>query len=155
MAVVRNKTLLATLILLTLVGLCIYINRDWFARDRIQISSRVPPRTPFGRRARPGPLPVLFNLNGKYKLTSVAVFAVSELLTNRNPHSVWELVAWSNSVPTREFAYGAGISGMHPRIAGARPEPLQPGSKYRLIVKAGSIKTEHDFEAPPATPASQ
>ncbi len=156
MAVVSKKTLWLTFTLLTLAGLCIYINKDSFSRDRIQISSRIPPSAPVGgRRARPGSLPVLFNLNGKYKLTSVAVFAISELLTNKNPHSVWELVAWSNSVPTREFAYGTGIVGMHPRLAGTRPEPLQPGAKYRLIVKAGSLKTEHDFETPPATPASQ
>jgi hypothetical protein len=154
--VVRKKTLLTTFGLLTLAALCIYSNRDWFSRDRIQISSRNPPSgPPGGRRARPGTQPVLFNLNGKYRLTSVAVVAVSELQTNKNPHSFWELVAWSNSVPTREFAYGAGIGGMHPKLAGARPEALQPGAKYRLIVKAGSLRTEHDFETPPAAPASQ
>ena len=147
---VTKKLLILIFTLLVLAGLCIYINRDWFARESIQVSHRVSPRpTPPGRRAGP---PVFFNLNGTYRLTSVKVIPVSDIETNKYPHPIWELVAQSNSVPTGEFTYGASIRGMHAKVSGARPDPLEPGVKYRLFIEAGSLKAEHDFSMPPKQP---
>jgi hypothetical protein len=35
---------------------------------------------------------------------------------------------------------------MRPAIKGVRPEPLETNVTYRLLVTAGKIKGEHDFE---------
>ena len=34
---------------------------------------------------------------------------------------------------------------MRPAVKGATPDPLEPGVKYRLLIKAGALKLEHDF----------
>ncbi len=155
-----KKPLVVTLIFVVLGGFWIYLNRDWFVKDTIEISHRVGARGPVaGRRGAggggTGPIPVFFNLNKKYQLTSVRVIPVSDILTNKYPHPIWELVAQSNSVPTREFAYGETIRGMQPRVPGARPDPLGPGVKYRLFVETALLKVEHDFSTPPTNAAGK
>ena len=57
----------------------------------------------------------------------------------------------SNSIPTKTFVYGMNIEGMHPKVPGARPDPLQPGIAYRLFVAAGELKGEHEFKTTPRT----
>ena len=56
------------------------------------------------------------------------------------------MVSDSNSVPIKELVYGMYIRGMRPSVKGATPDPLQPGVKYRLLIEAGPLKAEHDFE---------
>jgi hypothetical protein len=39
---------------------------------------------------------------------------------------------------------------MDSAVAGARPEPLQPGVNYRIFITAGKAKGQHDFHIGPA-----
>ena len=55
----------------------------------------------------------------------------------------------SNSVPTKDFAYGAPIKGMHPAVKEATADPLEAGVPYRLVIEAGAVKVEHDFAPVP------
>jgi hypothetical protein len=142
----KQWTLIALAVLLG--GLSLYLNRDWFAKDNIQIFHRSNPRAGIfgGRLANDSmALPIVFGMSRKLKLTLLKVVAVSELETNKLPHPSWYLVSDSNSVPVNEFLYGMPIRGMRPAIKGASPETLQPGEKYRLFVQAGSLKAEHEF----------
>jgi hypothetical protein len=152
----RRKLIGTSLLLLTLLGLCIYVNRDWFASEGIQIYHRNSPRSNSSGRGRGAAVskasPVIFGFNRSFRLNSLKVVAVADLATNKYPHALWEMVSSSNSVPLRGFEYGGYIRGMHPKVPNARPEPLQPGETYRLLIQAGSLKGEHDFEATPKTP---
>jgi hypothetical protein len=145
----NNWTLIVVAALLG--GLSLYLNRDWFAKDHIQISDRSRPAPGFGVR-KPGKLAgdaVTFLFDRKLRLTSVKVIPICDLETNKYPHAVWHLISESNSIPTKEFSYGGHIPGMHSAIKGAAPDPLEPGIKYRLLIEAGTIKCEHDFPTVP------
>ena len=138
-------------------GFALYLNRDWFAADVIQIQCRSrPARTVVTRRPRPQPSPetdpIFFAFNPRLKLTSLKVIPVHEIQTNKYPHPVWHLVSDSNSVPVGEWIYAAPIRGMRPAVKGATPDPLEPGVAYRLIIEAGKRKAEHDFVPNPRTP---
>jgi hypothetical protein len=137
-------------------GLSLYLNRDWFAADPIQISHRsMPARPGFWGRRRPDDAavnPVLFRLNRHVKLTSLKVVPVADIETNKYPHAIWHLQSDSNSVPIQEFYYGMPIRGMRPSVKGIAAEPLQPGVNYRILVEAGSHKAEHDFVPVPRVP---
>ena len=141
-------------------GLSIYLNRDWFASDNIQIYHRSrPERAGLFRRKRPATTvdnsainPIVFGFDRKVRLTSLKVIPVQDIETNKFPQPIWCLVSESNSVPTKDFAYGVPISGMHPSVKGAIADPLVPGERYRLFVEAGKVKAQHDFVPVPRTP---
>jgi hypothetical protein len=138
-------------------GLSLYLNRDWFASEDIQIQHRSrPARAGLFRRsksqAQSATDPVFFAFNRKLKLTSLRVIPVRDIETNKYPHPIWHLVSDSNSIPITEWSYGMLIRGMRPAVKGATPDPLEPGVKYRLLVEAGKIKAEHDFVPVPRTP---
>ncbi|MGD0259108.1 MAG: hypothetical protein ABSD29_04705 [Verrucomicrobiota bacterium] len=138
-------------------SLSLYLNKDWFAGDLIQIQHRSHPvRGGFFRRSKrsadSATEPVFFAFNRMLKLTSLKVVPVSDIETNKYPQPVWELVSDSNSVPVTEFAYGEHIRGMRPSVQGATPDPLEPGVKYRLLIEAKGGKAEHDFTPVPLTP---
>lgn len=150
----KQLTLIAVAVVLA--GLCLYVNRDSFTPEGIQIYHRSVQRLAFYRRGRPdnsAVYPVFFGFSRRFKLTEVKVISVAELATNKYPHALWNLVSASNSVPTKGFAYGMYIPGMQPKVRGVPPDPLEPGVQYRLIVRAGSQKGEHDFTATPRTPS--
>lgn len=134
-------------------GISLYLNRDWFAAEEIQISHRSSPRpVPVTRSRRAPPetaAPVFFGFNRKLGLTEVKVFPLSAVQTNKYPHPIWHLVSDSNSVPVKSFVYGSRIPGMRPAVKGALPEPLQPGVHYQLRIQAGKLTAQHDFEATP------
>ena len=138
-------------------GLSLYLNRDWFAKDNIQIYHRSrPARAAFLRRKRGAEdslvNPIVFGFDRKLKLTSIKVVPISDIKTNKFPHPIWHLVSESNSVPVKDFSYGSSIGGMHPAVKGATADPLEPGVPYRLIVEAAQFKQEHDFVPVPRTP---
>ena len=138
-------------------GLSLYLNRDWFVGESIQIHHRSrPARAGFFRRNRPTASmptdPIFFAFDRKLKLTSLKVIPVSEIETNKYPHPIWELVSDSNSVPVAEWSYGMPIRGMRPSVKGATPDPLEPGVKYRLLLQAGKLKAQEDFVPVPRTP---
>jgi hypothetical protein len=133
-------------------GLSLYLNKDWFSKDHIQISHRSRPPGAGLRRKRAGGAegeainPLTFFFDRKVKLTSLKVIPVSDIETNKYPHPIWHLISESNSVPVKDFNYGVPISGMHPAVKEATPYPLEPDTKYRLLVETvGAVKVEHDF----------
>jgi hypothetical protein len=138
-------------------GFSLYLNKDWFARDRIQITHRSRPvRAERFRGKRPAEIaevnPIIFGFGRLLKLTSLKVIPLYEIETNKYPHAIWQLVSDSNSIPTKTFFYGQAIRGMRPAVKGATPDPLEPGVPYRLIIEAGKLKAEHDFVPNPVTP---
>jgi hypothetical protein len=145
----RSKLITSLVVLLVLGGMCIYLNRDLFAKPGIHIYHRINNRTAApGQRGGSGTM--VFGFDRPYSLTSIKVFSIPEMQTNKWAHPLWELMSESNSIPVRGFQYGATLKGMHPKIQGAQPEPLQPGIKYRLIVRNPKIEAEHEFELPAA-----
>jgi hypothetical protein len=135
-------------------GFSLYLNRDWFARDNIQLMHRSrPARGAFRRPKADNPLidPISFWFDRKVRLTSLEVIAVSDLETNKSPQPIWHLVSDSNSAPVKQFTYGVGIPGMHPTMKGVEADPLEPGVTYRLLVEAGKQKVQHDFTPEPRT----
>ena len=145
-----------------LAGFSLYLNKDWFSKDGIHIYHRSRPSRAaalFSRRnkrAADDPTaaidPITFGFNRRLKLKSLKVIPLSDILTNKYPHPIWQLLSDSNSVPTKDFMYGNPIQGMKPAVKGALPDPLEPGVKYRLIIETADAKAEHDFEPVPRTP---
>jgi hypothetical protein len=151
----KKKNILIVVLIILLGGLSLYLNRDWFASEEIQISHRsVSPRRLSKRVpvAKTAANSVVFFLNRKVKLTSVKVVLASDIQTNEYPHAIWNLVSDSNSVPVRDFIYGAPIRGMRLAVKGVPADPLEPGVNYRVLIEAGSDKAEHDFVPVPAPP---
>jgi len=149
----KTKFISITILILGLAGLSLYLNRDWFAADTIQIAHRLSPwmenKRPGGRNPNDLGMPVTFTLNGFYKLTSVRVFEAAKLETNQFAVPIWRIVSDSNSVPISSFNYGSHIRGMRLEAKGVRAEPLQPGVGYRLLVVTDkNIKAQHDFLIP-------
>jgi len=134
-----------------LAGASLYLNKDFFAKDNIQISHRSRPMLPGGRKKPTRSFgnadiePITFFADRKLKMTCVKVIPVSAIETNKYPEPVWHLVSESNSVPIQEFNYGAPIAGMHAAVKGVEPEALAPGEKYRIVVETASVKVQHDF----------
>jgi len=152
-----SKQWMLVALAVVLGGMSLYLNKDWFAGDIIQIHHRsLPARGGFFRRSRrptdSDTEPVVFAFDQKLKITSLKVIPVSEIETNKYPHPIWDLVATSNSVPITEFAYGMGIPGMRPRVPGATADPLVPGVNYRLLIEAGRLKGKQDFVPVPLNP---
>ena len=153
-----KKQVVLLVVAVVLVGLYVCYFTDWFATESIQIVHTIRPYTPPPmRRGRPraddnpAANPVSFGFNHKCRLTEIKVIPVSDLATNKYAHPIWHLVSESNSVPTKAFVYGMNIEGMHPKVPGARPDPLEPGIAYRLFVSTTDLKGEHDFKTTPRT----
>ena len=148
----KNWALIALAVLLGSFSL--YLNKDWFAGDHIQLMHRSrPARGAFRRPKSDNPLidPINFWFDRRVKLKSLKVVPVASIETNKYPQPIWYLVSDSNSVPVKEFTYGMRIPGMHPALKGASPDPLEPGVTYRLLVESGRQKITHDFTPEPRT----
>jgi hypothetical protein len=154
----RKQWMLAGLVVL-LAGFSLYLNRDWFASKDIHIYHRSLPDRASLIRGRKAPQKndsladqVFFGFDRRLKLTSVEVFPVKELETNKYARPIWHLVSDSNSVPLKDLTYGVPIKGMRPALKAATPDDLQPGESYRIVIHtASSEKVEHDFVPNPRT----
>lgn len=147
-----GKAIAIAVLLMSLLGLCIYMNRGCFMKDPVQIYHRVATRPGAGvaRGRASAAAPLMFGFSEPLRLTAVRVYRAAELMTNKSPSAIWELVSASNSIPVKLLEYGVPIRGLYPRVAEARPEPLVPGTAYVLIVEdTGGRKTEHPFFATP------
>ena len=144
-----GKVIATSTLLLALLGLCLYVNRGCFAKDGVQIYHRVATRPGAGMaRGRPSAAnPLIFGFSQPLELTAVRVYRAEELLTNKYPAAVWELVSKSNTIPLKLIEYGVPIRGLLPKSPEARPEPLVPGVTYVLQIESGSLKAEHVFTA--------
>jgi len=114
---------------------------DWFRPARVQVfhTSR--------DLHRGGGLPsLIFGVNRPLQITELKVVMLTAFATNKNVLPLWHLVSDSNSVPVKLFTYGQFIRGMRPAINGVHAEPLETNVPYRLLITAGKIKGEHDFD---------
>ena len=120
---------------------------DWFRSQNLSIfhvSRKVPARM----AAANGPVNLIFGLNRKFNLTEVEVVPLQAYQTNKHVLPLWHLVSDSNSVPIKSFIYGQFIRGLKPAVPGTRPQRLTNNVTYRLLITAGKIKGEHDFQGP-------
>lgn len=149
-----KKNLILILLTLVLAGVYVVYFTDWFRAAGVQISHtyRPPRQRPGNQRLQAifdASAPVTFFFQRELKLTRLQVFAVAELETNRHALPLWHLVSDSNSPPTKYITYGLPFRGMRPANKGQVPQPLVPGTTYRLFLEAGELKGQHDFEAKP------
>ncbi len=144
----QKKDVKWIVILLLLVAVSFWLNRGRFEKPHMVINPSLRP----ARRADAAVWPVFFSLNDSFKLTSVKVVPWDGDKFNPLGPPVWWLTTDSNSAPVRAFRYGERIKGMKPEIASSQPGPLQPDVKYRIMLEAGSIKTNIDFSTRAATP---
>jgi len=139
----KNILLIAAAVVLAAVY-AVYFT-DWFKPKTVQIFHTSRNLRP--RMLRGGAVPsLIFGINQKLKLTDVKVIAADEFATNANAIPLWHLVSDSNSVPVSQFHYGQFIGGMRPAVKGARPQPLETNVTYHLVVQAGAVKGEHNFD---------
>jgi hypothetical protein len=152
----NRKTVTLLCVLLALIGVAVYLFRDSFREEPIQIAYSVRPApehrqaaanrrdNPIGKRG----FVLSFALDQKVPLKAVQVFPLAEVLTNKYPHAIWELVSDSNSVPVKSFDYGLNIRGMRPKVKGAVADPLQPGESYRIVIRTEKQTAQRDFQLP-------
>jgi hypothetical protein len=128
---------------LVVVG-CIYITffSHWFDKKKgiVILASLRPART---RDATV--LPVIFKLDGDYKLTDVKVVPLDNDTFKPMAMETWHLVAKSNATPTRAFVYGSPIAGMEPAVKGTQAQQLDADHIYRLEVAAGDLTGATNF----------
>ncbi len=150
----NKKSYILIVIALVLAGVYVAYFTTWFQPKAIQIAHTSRPV----RNAGTGPAAtrLFFDLGDDYSLTEVKVVPLAALQTNKFAQPVWHLVSDEGSDDVRQFSYGEAIRGMDPAVAGAEPEPLQPGVVYRLFVAAGKVRGQHDFQlgAPSLQPAT-
>ncbi|HZI31526.1 MAG TPA: hypothetical protein VFF11_04240 [Candidatus Binatia bacterium] len=89
---------------------------------------------------------LIFGLGQRLRLTDIKLMPLAEFQSNPKALPLWHLVSDSNSVPVKSFFYGQFIRGLRPAVPGTHPQPLSTNVTYRLIVEAGKIRGEHDFE---------
>lgn len=143
-----TKVWMLVALAVVLGGLSLYLNKDWFAKDHIQIYDRSRPVQAVFRRRTPddSPIdPIVFGFDRPLRLTELQVIPLAGIQTNSHPQPFWHLVSDSNSAPIKSFTYGMRIPGMRPVAAGVSAQPLEPEGKYRLLIQAGTFKGEHDF----------
>jgi len=118
---------------------------DWFRPETVEIFHTTRNQQAQSRWGGTGPS-LMFGLTRKLKLTEIRVVPLAAWQTNHAILPLWHLVSTSNSVPVKSFSYGQPIHGMSPVVAGAHPQSLEPQVTYRLMVTAGKIQGQHDFE---------
>jgi hypothetical protein len=141
-----KKNLLLILFAVVLAAVYALFFTDWFKPATVQIfhtSRNLRPNLRRGGGALPS---LIFGVNRQLRFTELKVVPLDKFQTNKNALPLWHLVSDSNSVPVKSFFYGQVIGGMRPALKGVRPEPLETNVTYHLIITAGKIKGEHDFE---------
>jgi hypothetical protein len=153
------KKVLAVSAVVLVAVIYYYLYGDMFSRGTIPIHLSQRPRI---TRVRPGtarpaapPVDLIFSLGQKYRLTEIEIFPLEALKTNQYPHPLWHLVSESNSAPVESFLYGRPVPGMHTAVKGAPAEPLSPSTGYRVLVVAGAVKGQHDFQTRAEDPPAQ
>lgn len=141
-----KKNLLLILFVLALGTVYAAFFTDWFKPATVKIfhtSRNI--RLNFHHHG--GTMPsLIFGISRKLQFTELKIVPLEEFETNKDAVPLWHLVSDSNSVPVKTFFYGQFIGGMRPAIKGVRAEPLETNVTYRLLITAGKIKGEHDFE---------
>jgi hypothetical protein len=140
-----RKSVVVAIGVVVLAAIALYANRERFQRGTIQITHRL--HRTGGRFDDPsGVAPILFELDRSARITSIKVVLASEIANNKYAHPLWHLVANARTAPIRGFLYGMELPGMRTAVKDATAEPLTMGPTYRLLVEAGSLKTQYDFD---------
>ena len=140
----KKNLFLVSLLLVAVVVYVVYFT-DWFKSKTLAINYTI--RNQPALLQPRGAIPVLmFILNAEVEFTEIKVVPLARFETNKNVVPLWHLVSDSNSVPLKVFPYGQMISGMRPAIKGVRAELLATNVSYRLLVTAGKITGQRDFE---------
>ena len=153
-----KSTVVLITILVALAAAYAYYFTDWFRTPTIEILAQIRPTTRMRSRSpvRSSTYPVSFAFDRKLGITEIRVVSADDDKTNKYPHALWHLISDSNSVPTKAVIYGQPLRGMKPKVPRARPEPLEPGVKYRLYVAARNAEGRIDFKTvEAATPANR
>ena len=160
------RTWKLTALALLLSGAYVVAFTDWLAPQPIEIASQIrpviqPPR--FGRR---GPKPptqaaekppeaeptgvarVTLSLDGRYRLTSIRVFALNA--QGEPTKKVWDLTGKSREL--NSLMYGMNPAGMTPAEGTGPAEPLEPNVSYLLEIRAGRRTGSHRFKTAALAP---
>lgn len=141
----NKKSLILVAFAIVLGVVYVVFFTEWFRPQTVKIFHTT--RYMSQRRAPAGTMPeLIFGLSQKMKLTEITLVSLDPAQTNLASVPLWHLVSNSNSIPVKSFFYGQYIRGLRPAVAGSRPEPLSTNIPYRLIVQAGNVKGQHDFE---------
>jgi len=162
----RTWTLLALALFLS--GAYVFAFTDWLSPQPIEIASQIrpviqPPR--FGRRgpktapqspekpaeANPagGVARVTFSLDGRYRLTSVRVFALNA--QGEPSKKVWDLTGKSREL--NSLMYGMNPADMTPAEGTDAAAPLEAELTYTLEIRAGRRTGSHRFKTLAVTPS--
>jgi len=137
-----KKTAILILIAVILAAVSLFLWFDSMPPSKIQIAYRIIPTG--------GARTVVFYLDPAYPMTRIKVTSVEEAQTNTHPHALWEIVPENKPVTKTEFVYGENIPGMKAFFPGTTPEPLDPTSKYFLLVSfTKNVRGECTFETVP------
>ena len=140
-----KKNLGLLLVVIVLATVYIVYFTQWFRPQTVRIFS-------VNRNLRAAPLrgnllPNLnFVLSRPLRLTELKVVSLAGLATNKATLPVWHLISDSKSVPTKMFFYGQPIGGMRPYLKGVRADELETNVPYRLLISAGRVTGQNDFE---------
>ncbi len=99
-----------------------------------------------------GVYPVVFALDGEYRLTSVRVIEDQPSVPGHAPLIVWQVNTTSNSTPTKALLYGKTPRGMKLKDDRNKPARLLPGTVYRLEVQAGRYQGQTTFQTKETVP---
>ena len=142
-----KKNILLILALAALAAVYAVYFTDWFRPKTVQIFHTSRNLHPRMARGGNGALPnLIFGINRPLRITELRVVPADVYQTNQNALPVWHLISDSNSVPVKQFFYGQWIGGMHPAVKGARPQSLETNVNYRLLISAGKVTGQHDFD---------
>jgi hypothetical protein len=141
-----KKNLLLTLLAASLAVVYGVWFTHWFRPATVRIFH-------VSRNLRAGPsrgnaLPnLIFGCAGNpVRLTELRVVPLATYETNKHAAPLWHLVSDSNSVPVKTFFYGQFIGGMRLAMKGVPAGPLESNVTYRLLITAGRVNGQHDFE---------
>lgn len=140
----KKNILLMGLLLVLGVAYAVFFT-DWFRPHVLLIHHTTRPVGYALRKRQDLPPTITFGFEQGYRLTELRVIPVAALATNANPIPLWHLVSESNSPAYESFHYGQQLRGMHPEVPGTHAQPLDPKQVYRLIVRAGKWRGQHDF----------
>jgi len=128
-----NKRLALVSVLLVLIATYVVFFSDFWKKQEIRIECTNlrfrSDKAPAGAKA--------FLLEHPCRIKSIMVARADDAATNKYPHALWHLVA-PRPVRLDTFYYGEPIRGMAPSIPESKPEPLDPGEKYRLVVETSA-----------------
>jgi hypothetical protein len=160
-----RRTWIFIALALLLSGTYVVAFTDWLAPQPIEIASQIrpviqPPR--FGRRGPKGTAPadkpteaepagvarVTFSLDGRYRLTSIRVFALNA--QGEPGKKVWDLTGKSREL--NSLMYGMNPAGMSPADGAESAAPLEAGLGYLLEIRAGRRTGSHRFKTAAMAP---